>query len=277
MAFKHGEDYVVYDFETTGLVDKDTKILEIGATKYNKDGEVIGRFNRYLDHGLEGDKNTTHGWQVGSSAEQAAGTHKIKYDTIKKHGGDPKAVIEEFSKFVGGAQMGGHNSNDFDKEILKINAGSDYERLFGSSSHFDTLEGSLKYRRRGDKLNKVETLVKVMDYNVGFGVDDVEKETQRGGIYNYVKQNISEIGAHSAAWDVKATGGILKTINKVDSYATGKSKLEDIIGDKHTRNFLFDQNTIVKREDGSQINVMNELIDNVKDKNNVNSRRAFVE
>ena len=45
-------DYVVFDIETTGIGATRCKIIEIGAVRINKEGEVTGRFSEFINPGV---------------------------------------------------------------------------------------------------------------------------------------------------------------------------------------------------------------------------------
>ncbi len=104
-AFSKG-DIVVYDTETTGLELMQDQIVQLAAIRLNKDGEITEKFERMVLPTVE----------IGQGAYD---THGFDLDYIKAHGGvSAKEALAEFSAFVKGAVLVGHNSARFDAPLL---------------------------------------------------------------------------------------------------------------------------------------------------------------
>jgi DNA polymerase III alpha subunit (gram-positive type) len=123
------DNYVIFDLETTGILDKDKgiypEIVEIGATKYDKEGKVIGSFNKFIkpeSYGHSKDPSSVYGW--GGTAEKAAAeSHKISWDTANEFGENKQSVLDEFYKFTEDSRVGGFNNNGFDNHVVEHHAG----------------------------------------------------------------------------------------------------------------------------------------------------------
>lgn len=100
-TFNHAKEdldgsYVFFDTETTGLshVDGD-RIIEIGCVKV-RDGLVVDRFHTYINPLMQ-------------SSPEALRVHRLSYDFLKDK---PLfiEVVENFLKFISGAQLVAHNA-----------------------------------------------------------------------------------------------------------------------------------------------------------------------
>ena len=105
-AFQKGE-IVVYDTETTGLdLDKD-EMVQLAAIRINAAGQVTDTFERMIIPTVP----------IGDGAYQ---THGFDLNYIKAHGGvTAKEALTDFSAFVKGATLVGHNSFRFDAPLIK--------------------------------------------------------------------------------------------------------------------------------------------------------------
>ncbi|WP_125768592.1 PolC-type DNA polymerase III [Companilactobacillus furfuricola] len=90
----NGAEYVIFDTETTGLSAVYDSIIEIGATKM-KDGEVIDRFDKFINPGHPLSEVTTNLTSIT--------------DDMVKDAPDEKVIIGEFMDFIGDDILVGHN------------------------------------------------------------------------------------------------------------------------------------------------------------------------
>lgn len=89
-----GAEYVIFDTETTGLSAVYDSMIEIGATKM-KDGEVIDRFDKFINPGHPLSEVTTN-------------LTSITTDMVKD-APDEKTIVSEFMDFIGDDILVGHN------------------------------------------------------------------------------------------------------------------------------------------------------------------------
>lgn len=104
--FYSGEDFIVFDTETTGLNTFHDDIIEIGARKWNKrgPGESFGELI----------------WVNPNKMTQAASEiHKIPMGEIEQ-ARKPEEVLSDFVKFCGNRPMVAHNIK-FDFPMLNSN------------------------------------------------------------------------------------------------------------------------------------------------------------
>lgn len=100
------EQFVVFDTETTGLYPHlGDAIVEIAALRINKDGKVLGEFQRFVHSGIPSHPETVK-------------IHGLTDEFIAKHGQTPKEVFPEFIRFIGNTTLVGHNIRDFDMKFL---------------------------------------------------------------------------------------------------------------------------------------------------------------
>ncbi|KAE9564862.1 DNA polymerase III PolC [Companilactobacillus paralimentarius DSM 13238 = JCM 10415] len=90
----NGSEYVIFDTETTGLSAVYDSIIEIGATKM-KDGEVIERFDKFINPGHPLSEVTTNLTSIT--------------DDMVKDAPDETVIIGEFMDFIGDDILVGHN------------------------------------------------------------------------------------------------------------------------------------------------------------------------
>ena len=106
IPYMQGKDYVVFDFETTGLNEKEDKPIELGALKI-RDGKMIETFSTLINPEVE-------------ISDVITGITHIDNDMVK---GAPlwSEVVADFYKFTRGAELVGHNVM-FDYNILTNNS-----------------------------------------------------------------------------------------------------------------------------------------------------------
>lgn len=101
------KDYVVFDFETTGLDPQDSEILEIAAIEVC-DGQILTQFNKILKR------------QVPEKITEITGITQEMSD----QGEDPNIAIQQFIEFLPNEMpLIGHNIIRFDIEFLIAAAG----------------------------------------------------------------------------------------------------------------------------------------------------------
>ena len=136
------DNIIVFDVESTGVDVTEDEIIQIAAIKINKNGQVIGKFERFLRN----KRPVRNSQQV----------HGFSDEFLKDNGEDKKVVLEEFVKFSAGAVIVGHNVQ-YDINILT----SELERLSLGKPKFKAFYDTLDiYRRFHPNLinHKLETL-----------------------------------------------------------------------------------------------------------------------
>ncbi len=102
----HGDNLVVYDTETTGLDLSKDEIVQLSAIKMNADGKIIDTLDLMVEPSVE----------ISKAAQE---THGFDLEYIQGHGGiDAKSALEQFSSFVEGCVLVGHNSAAYDKPLV---------------------------------------------------------------------------------------------------------------------------------------------------------------
>ena len=101
-----GEEFVVFDTETTGLNTFHDDIIEIGAQKWSKEG-TLGSFQKLM--WVNPNKITPAAWEI----------HKIPLEEIEA-ANKPSDVLDEFISFCGERPLVAHNVK-FDYPMLNSN------------------------------------------------------------------------------------------------------------------------------------------------------------
>ncbi len=100
-------DYVVFDIETTGIGATRCKIIEIGAVRINKEGEVTGRFSEFINPGVP----------IPYKIQQLTSIT----DEMVKNAPPVEEILPKFFEFSKDAMLVAHNAN-FDTGFIKENA-----------------------------------------------------------------------------------------------------------------------------------------------------------
>ncbi len=101
------DEIVVYDTETTGLDLTFDQMVQLAAIRMDKDGNIIDTFERMVLPTVP----------IGQGAYE---THGFDLDYVKAHGGvSAKSALRDFSQFVRGAVLVGHNSMRFDAPLIR--------------------------------------------------------------------------------------------------------------------------------------------------------------
>ena len=104
-CFYQGE-IVVYDTETTGLDLGKDEMVQLAAIRLNAQGQVTGTFEKMIIPTVP----------IGEGAQR---THGFDLEYIQAHGGvTAKEALKEFSDFVKGTTLVGHNSFRFDAPLI---------------------------------------------------------------------------------------------------------------------------------------------------------------
>ncbi len=107
----HGQsldsEYVVFDIETTGLSFKFCKIIEIGAVRLDKAGNVIDRFSEFVNPEVP----------IPYSIEKLTSIN----DNMVKNSDTIDKVLPRFLEFCKGAMLVAHNAT-FDTTFIRVNA-----------------------------------------------------------------------------------------------------------------------------------------------------------
>ena len=98
---------VVYDTETTGLDLAKDEMVQLSAVRLNEKGEIVATIDKMIVPTVP-------------ISQGAYDTHGFDMDYILSHGGtDAKSALEEFSAFVDGCVLVGHNSLRFDGPLIR--------------------------------------------------------------------------------------------------------------------------------------------------------------
>ena len=110
-AFKQGAVFTAFDVETTGLNSRKDSIVEIGAVKFNREGE-INRFSALVDPGVP----------------MPAGASKVNNITDDMLAGQPpiREVLPVFLDFIEGSILAAHNA-PFDCGFVNVSLSRLYD------------------------------------------------------------------------------------------------------------------------------------------------------
>lgn len=120
---KNVSDYVVFDFETTGISDTNDDIIEISAVKVKKN-KVVDTFSTLVNPQR----------RIPASATRVNGIT----DQMVANAPTLEEALPEFLKFVDGFVLVGHNIHTFDMKFLNI-ATDDLYGTMVSNDYIDTL------------------------------------------------------------------------------------------------------------------------------------------
>lgn len=168
ISASENERIVVFDIETSSLNIEETELLQLSATR--GDGKT---FNRYVKNKKPLDSEVVK-------------VHGINEDFLRENGEELSRVLKDFSDFVKGCVLVGHNSNNFDIKVL--------ERLYLEENI------SFSYVNHYDTLILIKKILKdVKNYKLSTLCD---------------RLSIVNLKAHNAFYDVKATEQVLSYIVK---------------------------------------------------------------
>ncbi len=139
-------DYVALDLETTGLNSRTDRIIEIGAVRYSRDGEITDRFSTMVDPGMHIPEESTliHGITDG----MVAGAPTIEQ------------IMPQFMEFVGDSILIAHNAR-FDISFIE----RDFKRLnlpWNDPVYVDTCELARRLLTSGMRNYKLDTVAEAL-------------------------------------------------------------------------------------------------------------------
>ncbi len=219
-AYDEG-NLVVYDTETTGLDLSCDEIIQLSAIKIGK-GKTSQEFNEFILPTVE-------------INDRALKTHGYSKEYILSHGGrDKNSVLYDFQKFVSGCVLVGHNSRNFDDNLL-LRQASESGISLDISRFFDTLlisevlypdmkdrklstlceKFGVKNERAHDGFSDVVSTKKCLEYMIE---SLILSEKKRREIYNKYIPYFSEFyKSYSALRSLFLDGDILKLFGEINS------------------------------------------------------------
>lgn len=227
----HGQsldsEYVVFDIETTGLSFKFCKIIEIGAVRLDKAGNVIGRFSEFV--------NPEEPIPYSIEKLTSINDNMVKdKDTIDK-------VLPRFFEFCKGAMLVAHNAT-FDTTFIRVNAKRlgmeyDYTALDTMTLAYIMLPELGRYN-----LDRLTHHFKLTNAHHHRACDDAEVTSE---IFIRLLKMINETGAKTVD-DLNKMGRASEdSVKKAKSYhgmifctnETGRTNLYRLISDAHIKYF----------------------------------------
>lgn len=168
-----GNTFVVFDTETTGFnPGLGDSMIEIGGVKI-KDGEVIDRFDEFINPGVSIDPAITKVTDIS--------------DDDVKDADNEENVVKRFKEFIGSLPLVAHNAR-FDKNMLDM---AYYKYDLGPLENpiIDTLMLS-RIINRDQKKHSLKALGKL--YGIDTGEEDEEQEESVDSLYK-LEDEINEI------------------------------------------------------------------------------------
>lgn len=222
-AFHKGE-IVVYDTETTGLdLDKD-EMVQLAAIRINGAGEVTGVFEKMIIPTIP----------IG---EVAYATHGFDMEYIVSHGGvSAKEALEEFSQFVKGAVLVGHNSFRFDCPLVARQLKENNLPPLDIQGEYDTLTIAKQFHAELPNF-KLSTLCE--------------------------KYGITNEAAHNAYGDIVATGKVLCRMISEDVIPTAMER-QNVCAkhkEKFAKLYTFISDLTVRMKTESPYSILSAIID----------------
>ena len=150
-AYLTDNDFVVFDLETTGLLDNGVpcKIIEIGAVKI-KNGVCTEYFSTLVDPRMH-------------IPEGASATNHI-YDDMVEDAPYIEDILPDFLAWVGNATLVAHNGNKFDFIVLKNEAAE--QNMVVPNRTKDTIVIAQAYRDRTGKRGQLNLRVLCKEFNI---------------------------------------------------------------------------------------------------------------
>ena len=225
----HGQsldsDYVVFDIETTGLSFKFCKIIEIGAVRLDKAGNIIDRFSEFVNPEEPIPYSIEKLTSINDSMVKDA-------DTIDK-------VMPRFLKFAEGAMLVAHNAT-FDTTFIRVNC-----KRLGLEYDFTALDTmTLAYIFLPElgryNLDRLTNYFKLTNAHHHRACDDAEVTAE---IFIRLLKMVNESGSKTVD-DLNRLGSAsTDSIKKAKSYhgiifftnETGRTNLYRIISESHIK------------------------------------------
>lgn len=98
------DDYIIFDFETTGLNPLRDHVIQMTAMRVRKRRKKV--LNLYIKTDI-------------TIPQVVSDIHGITNEFLNENGRDPKEAWERFQAFTNGLPLVGHNSINFDKKFLQ--------------------------------------------------------------------------------------------------------------------------------------------------------------
>ncbi|MBR7032618.1 MAG: PolC-type DNA polymerase III [Clostridia bacterium] len=220
-----GDEFVVFDIETTGLSPINCKIIEIGAVTYSK-GVVTSRFDEYVNPEVH-------------IPEEITDLTGISDQTVKDAGTIDK-VLPSFLEYCKGKMLVAHNAS-FDTGFIRASA----ERIgiVFDNPYLDTVALS-HYLNPTLSNHKLDTLAKhygLGDFNHHRASDDAEMLSM---IFDRMVNRLNEEGIHDVAgmnyvMSEKADPLKLRTYHQIIlvKNQTGLRNLYKLVSDSYLKYF----------------------------------------
>ncbi|MBR6403595.1 MAG: PolC-type DNA polymerase III [Eubacterium sp.] len=227
----HGQsldsEYVVFDIETTGLSFKFCKIIEIGAVRLDRAGNVIGRFSEFVNPEVPIPYSIEKLTSINDSMVKDA-------DTIDK-------VMPRFFEFCKDAMLVAHNAT-FDTTFIRVNA-----KRLGMTYDFTALDTmTLAYIFLPElgryNLDRLTNYFKLTNAHHHRACDDAEVTAE---IFVRLLKMINESGAKTVDDLNKLGSASPDAIKKAKSYhgiiffknETGRTNLYRLVSEAHIKYF----------------------------------------
>ncbi len=152
------EEFIVFDIETTGLSVLNSQIIEIGAVKI-KDGEVLERFNEFVNPGVA----------IPEIITELTGID----DSMVAHADKIDAVLRRFLDFIGDRLLIAHNAN-FDVSFIRKASRECGYKFANPYLDTVTLSRFLNADLKSHKLDAVAKYYDLGDFNHHRACDDAE-------------------------------------------------------------------------------------------------------
>lgn len=88
-VFQYDKPFVVFDVETSGVDEKNSSVIQIGAVKLSKKLNVVDEFNVFI-------RPYTSHWD-----EQSYKTHKLTKEFLHEKGSDLRIALLDFKDWIG--------------------------------------------------------------------------------------------------------------------------------------------------------------------------------
>lgn len=227
----HGQsldsEYVVFDIETTGLSFKFCKIIEIGAVRLDRAGNVIDRFSEFVNPEVP----------IPYSIEKLTSIN----DNMVKDADTIDKVLPRFFEFCKDAMLVAHNAT-FDTTFIRVNA-----KRLGMEYDFTALDTmTLAYIFLPElgryNLDRLTNYFKLTNAHHHRACDDAEVTSE---IFVRLLKMINESGAKTVDDLNKLGSASPDAIKKAKSYhgiiffknETGRTNLYRIVSEAHIKYF----------------------------------------
>ena len=225
----HGQsldsDYVVFDIETTGLSFKFCKIIEIGAVRLDKAGNVVDRFSEFVNPEEP----------IPYSVEKLTSIN----DNMVKNADTIEKVLPRFLEFCKGAMLVAHNAT-FDTTFIRVNC-----KRLGLEYDFTALDTmTLAYIFLPElgryNLDRLTNYFKLTNAHHHRACDDAEVTSE---IFIRLMKMVNESGSKTVD-DLNRLGSAsADSIKKAKSYhgilffknETGRTNLYRIVSEAHIK------------------------------------------